>query len=167
MIKNSFCVAPLFAYQFQYFSTKFVTIFPNSRTTENLSENVLNIIDHNKLFNGSYPAFLREKLTKINNIGHFWSRMPLKKSSDKILLNNNVTHLMDFFFPKNVYNSRIIILFKGFKFFIVGLPVFFLIQIFQCNFLSFENFQSFRKCITWYACYISTSQKKWLKKCKY
>ena len=45
-----------------------------------------------------------EQMTKINTIGHFSSRVPLKKVSDKILLGNNVTHILEKIFSENVYN---------------------------------------------------------------
>ena len=78
-----------------------------------MSDNVSNIIDHNKPFRDSYPAIVRHKMPKINIIGHFSSRMSLKKFLDKNLLDNNLTNLLgNYFSPKNVYN-RIITLSKA------------------------------------------------------
>ena len=123
-----------------------------------MSENVSNMLDHNKLFDGSYPAIARKKMSKTNIIGHFSSRTSLRRISDKILLDKNVTYRLHFL-SKNGHNRGIITLsnvsnpsfsdcfyFSSFKFFNVAFP-------------SFENFklQAFRKCITCYACLKSTS----------
>ena len=51
-------------------------------------------------------------MPKINIIGHLSSRMSLKKFSEKILLDNNVTGLLEKFLSKNVYNRGIIALSK-------------------------------------------------------
>ena len=56
------------------------------------------IAGHNKLFDGPHPAVMRKKVPKINIIGCFSWRMAFKKFSDKILLDNNVTYLLGFFF---------------------------------------------------------------------
>ena len=47
------------------------------------------MLGHNSFFKGLYLAIVREKMPKFNIIGHFSSRMSLKKISDKILLDNN------------------------------------------------------------------------------
>ena len=73
-----------------------------------MSENVYNIIDHKKHFDGSYSVVVRENMTKINTNGYFSSRMPLKKFSGKILLENYMTHLLENLFAKNVYNYNCI-----------------------------------------------------------
>ena len=54
---------------FNIFQRNFVPLFQN-RKRKNLSQNVFNVIDHNKLFNGSHPATVRKK---INMPGHFSS----------------------------------------------------------------------------------------------
>ena len=51
-------------------------------------------------------------MPKINIIGHLSSRMSLKKFSEKILLDNNMTGLLEKFLSKNVYNRGIIALSK-------------------------------------------------------
>lgn len=60
-------------------------------------ENVFNIIDLDKRFDGLYPAVVREKMPKINITGHFSLRIPLKSFSDKILFDNNAVHLRKLF----------------------------------------------------------------------
>ena len=86
-------------------------------------------------------------MLKINIIqGHFSSRMSFKMFSDKIFLGNNMTYLLEKHFFKKYVQHEDNNSFKGFKFFIFRLPVFFHSQMFQCSFLSFENFklQSFK-----------------------
>ena len=52
-----------------------------------------------------------EKNPQINIIGHFSSRISFKKVFRQNLVNNNnVTHLLEFVFSKNVYNVRIMTL---------------------------------------------------------
>ena len=86
----------------------------------------------------------------IQDIWSFLAKEAFKKFSNKILLDNNMTHLFQKNFSKNVYNRKEKNSFKGFKFLIFGLLVFFLIKIFKCDLVKFENYklQSFRKCIT-------------------
>ena len=56
---------------------------------------------------------VREKIPRINIVGNFLSRRSLKKFSSKLLLDNNVTHLLEIFFARNVCRRRIMTLSKA------------------------------------------------------
>ena len=71
-----------------------------------MAENVSKILDYNRLFDGWYAAVVREKMPKINIIGHFLSRTSLKLFSDCFPLNKNMIHLMQKLYLKNVHNRR-------------------------------------------------------------
>ena len=74
---------------FNIFQRNFVLIFPNSRTTEILSENILNIIDQTlqQIISGNCDE-------KTAQSQRFWSFHSSKKFSDKILSENDLTHLL-------------------------------------------------------------------------
>ena len=72
---------------------------------------------------------MKKQKPEMNIFGHCTSRRLLKRFSDKILLGSNMTLYWKYFlktYLKEEGNES----FKVFKFFIFGLPVFFLIKIF-------------------------------------
>ena len=95
-------------------------------------------------------------MPKINIFGHFSSKRQSQNFSDKILLDNEeILSFIAEIFSRSVYCYENIS-FKGFKFFIFGLPIFF---ISVCSFANLENYKlhSFKQCIALH----TSIQKKW------
>ena len=93
---------------------------------------------------------MREKKPEKNIFGHFSSSNPLKKFSDKILLENNMTYLLKNRISKNVYNERRITLSKASSSSFSDSPCSSSFTFFDaiCQFWE-TNLRSFKKCITY------------------
>lgn len=120
------CVAPLVPSQIQYFLTK-------------ISTQILGLIKiHQKMFL-PYQIIINCLAVDIKQLQgknaqnqHYW-QFPINEFSNKILLDNNVTHLLQFFFSfsKNVYSRSIITLSKASTFSFWNCPCSFLFKFFD------------------------------------
>ena len=102
--------SPVFPSQFQYFQRNFVPSFPNSRTKQNLSENLSSIAGYKKPFWQYISCNFEEQNAQNQPYWSYPTKDVIKNVFHQVLLHNHVTHLLDKFISKNVYNWRIIIL---------------------------------------------------------
>ena len=81
-----------FSSQFQYFHEILYLYFQIAALLKSSLEIFSNIID--QIYDRLYPGTMERKKPKINIFGHFSSRGSLEEFSHKMLLDNNMTHLL-------------------------------------------------------------------------